>query len=168
MPIYQLTALFNHGKEIKMNQRRAATRRQAGVIGWMTAISGLALVFVGMPLVPAGATHPGPVGRIAFLRWDEAGFAQVWTSNPDLTAAQQLTHGTANSGWPAWSPDGSRIAFDSDRSDPDPTDGDFVNDVFTMRADGTDVRKLTDSVGFSGDPAFSPDGSLVAFDANRG
>jgi TolB protein len=43
-----------------------------------------------------------------------------------------------------------------------------INDVFTMRADGTDVRKVTDSVGFSGDAAYSPDGSLIAFDANRG
>ena len=93
---------------------------------------------------------------------------QVWTANPDLTAEHQLTHGDANSGWPVWAPDASRIAFDSDRSDPDPTDEEFVNDVFTMRPDGTDVRKLTDSVGFSGDPAYSPDGSLVAFDANRG
>ena len=33
-----------------------------------------------------------------------------------------------------------------------------------MRPDGSDVRKLTDSVGFSGDPAYSPDGSLIAFD----
>jgi TolB protein len=43
-----------------------------------------------------------------------------------------------------------------------------INDVFTMRSDGTDVQKLTDSVGFSGDAAYSPDGLLIAFDANRG
>ena len=36
-----------------------------------------------------------------------------------------------------------------------------------MRADGSDVTKLTDSVGFSGDPAYSPDGALIVFDADR-
>ena len=134
----------------------------------MMAIAGAILLIAGMSPVPAEATHPGTNGRITFFREDDRGLAQVWTSNPDLTAAQQLTDENANSGWPAWAPDASRIAFDSDRADPDPTDEVFVNDVFTMRPDGSDVLKLTDSVGFSGDPAFSPDGSMLAFDANRG
>ena len=114
------------------------------------------------------ATPPGPNGRITFWREDASGFTQVWTSNPDLTAAQQLTGDLANSGYSAWTPDASRLAFDSDRADPDPTDDVIVNDVFTMRADGSDVTKLTDSVGFSGDPAVSPDGALIVFDADRG
>ena len=130
-----------------------------------------AILAVGASLTltaPAEATHPGDNGRIAFQREDEDGFTQVWTANPDLSAPEQLTDGDAYSGWVAWSPDGSRIAFDSNGSDPDRTDDVFVNDVFTMRPDGTDVRKVTDSVGFSGDPAFSPNGALIAFDSNRG
>lgn len=68
---------------------------------------------------PRRATHPGTNGRIAFLRWDADGVAQMWPANPDLIATRWLTHGAVNSGWPAWSPDGSRITFDSDRFDPD-------------------------------------------------
>jgi Tol biopolymer transport system component len=130
-----------------------------------------ALLAVGTPLTltaAAEATHPGDNGRIVFQREDEDGFTQIWTANPDLGAPEQLTDGEAHSGWGAWSPDGARIAFDSDRSDPDRADSVSVNDVFTMSVDGTDVRKVTDSVGFSGDPAYSPDGSMIAFDADRG
>src|SRR5215212_8335445 len=146
-------------RETEMNKRR---------ILQATAISGAIVLVVGGTPVTASATHSGPNGRVVFQRWDDSGFAQVWTANPDLTAQQQLTKGSANSGWAAWAPDASRIAIDTDRADPDLTDDIVVNDVFTMRPDGSDARKVTDSVGFSGDPAYSPDGSLIAFDADRG
>jgi Tol biopolymer transport system component len=134
-----------------------------------TAVAvGASLLLIAMPVAPAAATLPGTNGRIAFHRIDANGFAQLWTANPDLTAAHQLTSGNVDSGWPVWSADGSRIAFDSDRTDPDLNDDMVINDVFTMRPDGTDVQKVTDSVGFSGDAAYSPDGSLIAFDADRG
>ena len=60
------------------------------------------------------------------------------------------------------------LAFDSDRTDPDPQDDDSVNDVFVVKADGIRLRKVTDSVGVSGDPGWSPDGSLLTFQADRG
>jgi Tol biopolymer transport system component len=82
-------------------------------------------------------------GRLTSMRQDDTGFWQVWTSNPDLTAEEQLTSLNANSGWPGWSPDTSRIAFDSDRTDPDVSDTVVINDMFSMRADGGDVTKLT-------------------------
>ena len=75
-------------------------------------VAGAALLMIGTPPVPATATPPGPNGRITFHREDDNGFAQVWTANPDLTAAQQVTSGPAYSGFPAWAPDASRIAFE--------------------------------------------------------
>src|SRR5262249_5454609 len=59
-------------------------------------------------------------------------------------------------------------AFDSNRTDPTPNDSDVVNDVFTMRPDGTGVTRLTDSKGLSGEPAWSPDGASLAIQADRG
>ena len=114
------------------------------------------------------ATSPGRNGRIAYDVKDRAGRWQLWVANSDLSGAKKLTHGRHDGGWPAWSPDGKQIAFDSERSDHTPKNSSHVNDIFVMKADGSQVKKLTDSRGESGDPAWSPTGSLLAFDADRG
>ena len=58
-------------------------------------------------------------------------------------------------GWsPAWSPNGGKIAFASNR--------DGLAELYVMNADGSGVRRLTDHIGFSGRPAWSPDSSRIA------
>ena len=110
---------------------------------------------------PALASFCGPIGRISLARYDADGFAQIWTANPDLTAAEQLTAVPgANSIFSTWAPDGSRIAFDSDRS------GTGV-DVYTMKPDGSDTKKLAGG-GFNGEPSSSPDGARIVFESDRG
>jgi TolB protein len=59
----------------------------------------------------------------------------------------------------AWSPDGSRIAFQSTR--------DGRDDIFVMDAGGSRVRKLTDGRGFNQYPAWSPDGEWILFSSSR-
>lgn len=54
-----------------------------------------------------------------------------------------------------WSPDGSRLAFSSDHR------GNL--DIWTMAADGSDQRQLTSNPGRDIDPAWSPDGILIAY-----
>jgi Tol biopolymer transport system component len=56
---------------------------------------------------------------------------------------------------PAWSPDGSRIAFASKRA------GSF--DLYVMNADGTGTRRLTTAPADEGHPTWSPDGERIAF-----
>ncbi len=62
---------------------------------------------------------------------------------------------------PQWSPDGSRIAFDGDVADPG------NNDVYTVRTNGTQLRRLTTQPGWDGNPSYSPDSRLIAFDSDR-
>jgi tricorn protease-like protein len=56
---------------------------------------------------------------------------------------------------PNWSPDGDRIAFESD------LDGDM--EVYVMDADGSNVEKLTDNRIHDEGPSWSPDGRRMAF-----
>ena len=64
---------------------------------------------------------------------------------------------------PAWSPDGSRIAFTSYRS--------YLQDddleIYVMNADGSGVVQLTANSAWDSDPAWSPDGSRIAFSSTR-
>jgi Tol biopolymer transport system component len=85
-------------------------------------------------------------GRIAFDNHDD-----VWTIDADGMDLQQLTHSPAPEFDPSWSPDGTRIAYRSERNG--------ESEIWIMNADGTEQRRLTD--GFA--PAWSPDGSLIAF-----
>ncbi|HUG15745.1 MAG TPA: hypothetical protein VMM78_12110 [Thermomicrobiales bacterium] len=62
---------------------------------------------------------------------------------------------------PAWSPDGSSIAFVG-------WEDHGNSDVFVMRADGSEWRKLTTESGYYIDPTWSPDGSRIAYAGQDG
>jgi eukaryotic-like serine/threonine-protein kinase len=71
----------------------------------------------------------------------------------------RLTTEIANDWHPAYAPDGSRIAFASNR--------DGATEIYTMRADGSDVRRLTYNTTEDDCPAWSPDGTKIAFQSRR-
>lgn len=77
-----------------------------------------------------------------------------------LSESRQLTKDSANHLRPAWSPDGLRLAFQSNS-------GGSVNHIWVINADGSGLRQLTDGPGDDRRPAWSPDGDRLAFDSTR-
>jgi len=76
-------------------------------------------------------------------------------------AVTPLTWGIHDEGNPRWSPDGTLIAFSSNRTDhPDANDN---SDIFTIQVDGGRITQLTRDPGGDDNPAWSPDGKEIAF-----
>ena len=107
---------------------------------------------------PAQAAFPGSNGKIAVgvhSQVDRYEFHDnIYVVNPDGSGSTALTSDNA-SYTPAWSPDGSKIAFGSDRGG--------NSGIYTMNADGSGATRLTTDPAVRGLPAWSPDGSKIAF-----
>jgi Tol biopolymer transport system component len=105
----------------------------------------------GMPQfeLAAGTAIPSDL-KIAFTRNQD-----VYAIREDGTGLVNLTDHPAVDNQPAWSPDGSKLAFRSNR-DGDP-------EIYVMAADGSGITRLTFHAGLDGEPAWSPDGNKIAF-----
>jgi Tol biopolymer transport system component len=94
---------------------------------------------------------------------DRTTSGDIYAMNPDGTGVVQLTSTAGVDEQPAWSPDGSHIAFSSARNSA--TGGGL--DIYVMDANGANVRRLTTAVGDDTAPAWSPDGNKIAFQSKR-
>ena len=90
----------------------------------------------------------GPTGKIAFDPRVEPGVGfsdyEIAVVTVNGAAVTRLTNNSTNDERPTWSPDGSKLAFESDRN------GNFA--IYTMNANGTGVTRLAS--GF--EPAWGP------------
>ena len=98
----------------------------------------------------ASAAYPGADGRIALVRAN-----QIYTINPDGSGLALLTTRAQNYR-PRFSPDGSKIAFIHRTAS-------GSSDVWLMRADGQNKRRVTHVGTVTAAPAWSPDGEFIAF-----
>jgi dipeptidyl aminopeptidase/acylaminoacyl peptidase len=83
---------------------------------------------------------------------------QLWLSDIDGGNRRQLTYAGKSNGEPRWSPDGSRIAFTSDRVE-DKKSGIFVLDI----NQGGDARELTSHAQGISNLTWAPNGKRLAY-----
>jgi CubicO group peptidase (beta-lactamase class C family) len=113
---------------------------------------GIANAVAGVALEDVPVTHP-ELGRGTCN-------TDVYAIRSDGTGLVRLTDDPAEEwGSVAWSPDGRRILFASDRTGDD--------ELFVMNADGSVVEQITDSPGVDGLPSWSADGRTIAFVSTR-
>lgn len=133
-------------------------------------------------VTPDGAVTGGEPGRAvvtAWAPWGRTASADVFVTGDFLVSSNRAGRGfaiyqarlsspdslirvladTAANVQAVWSPDRTRIAFSSSRS------GGY--DLYTMDADGGNVRPIATAAGTDGEPAWSPDGTRVVFASAR-
>ena len=127
---------------------------------WAVAVALLAAA-------PANATFPGENGRIYFTanaveNGLPVGVPDVWSVNPDGSELVNLTDlpGGPKEGYDSSAAGtGSVIAFG--------TGSQATAEIWTMNADGSDPRQVTDDQLLDQRPAVSPDGSRIVFSSYR-
>jgi len=116
------------------------------------ALCGAAGSLVAAP-APTREEKAGPQQLLIVSKRD--GNADLFLVDAKGETIRKLTNDAAEDSYPAWSPDGKKIAFASDR--------DGTTNIYVMDADGSNVKQLTKGEDRSRCPAWSPDGKRIAF-----
>ena len=100
--------------------------------------------------------------KIAFAS-NRDGSLQIYVMNADGTGQTRLTSNGSNNDSPRWSPNGTKILFQSDRDNP----GSGSFDIYLMNADGSGQTRLTTDANDDSAAVWSPDGTKIAFQSLR-
>src|SRR5919107_1983179 len=142
-----------------------ANKVRISLVGGVILLLVGAAFTVGLPIYSSsgkGDRQPGvldgaPHSQIVFGPGDSG----LWAMDADGSNQSQLLESAASD--PAWSPDGTKIAFTrvvEESADASATP-ESIPSIVVMDADGSDQRELLDEP--ASDPAWSPDGTKIAF-----
>lgn len=182
------TAARNEGKnqvwalDRRGGEARQLTRIEQGITGYVWSPDGSKLLLtIRDPEEKdeeGGAETPGKdkprdpwvIDRLQFKR-DREGYltgnrhSHLYVMDLASGDVRQITSGRWDESDPAWSPDGERVAFSSNRTD-DP-DANTNSDIWVVSAtntdDGATLLRLTDYEGGDSQPTWSPDGRWIAY-----
>jgi Tol biopolymer transport system component len=109
---------------------------------------------------------------LAFMSTREGGTANLWVLDIATHKYRNLTHNSAGSFRPSWSPDGKWIAFSSDVG-ASPSENTQIypgqwellqsTGIYIVHPDGTGMHRLSPAGGVAGTPAWSADGRSIVF-----
>jgi len=113
-------------------------------------------------------------GKKRRYSWDYDEHFEIYRYDREGKDYTNLTNVRGYDAEGSWSPDGKLIAFASNRRgyaerltkeekenfEIDPA---YLNDIYIMNADGSNVRRLTEAAGYDGGPFFSPDGKRICW-----
>jgi TolB protein len=102
-----------------------------------------------------------PDSRSITYQSHKSGFVDIYIQQLYEIGLTRPAHGTdqAQNFLPKFSPDGTRLVFASSR------DGNL--EIYTVKVDGTDLRRLTSNRADDGAPTWSPNGAQIAFTSDR-
>jgi Tol biopolymer transport system component/DNA-binding winged helix-turn-helix (wHTH) protein len=112
-----------------------------------------------LPFVPGNLDWSPDGSQFVYQAAGPSGTSELFVYTLRTASSVNVTNNGAGAADPSFSSDGALIAFTSWR------DGNA--EIYVMRADGSNVRRLTTHPAFDNYPVFSPDGTQIAFQSNR-
>jgi dipeptidyl aminopeptidase/acylaminoacyl peptidase len=107
-----------------------------------------------------GGSQPSPDGKRVLFVSDRDGWDHLYVVPAGGGQPVQITKGRYEAWRPSWSPDGTRVAFDSNEGD---NPGNRQLRVATLTSTGADLSTITSGRGTNIDPQWSPDGRRLVY-----